>query len=540
MTRDNQAQGAFFAIESTDPIVRKEQHSRLVERLKQDGYDVAVVSFPQYGQHSSHFAKQYQSGAYGELDNVGPYTGSVFYALDRYEAAKAIREALGQGKVVIANRFSGSNMAQQGAKFMSSEQRRGYFIWLDNLEFEMLKIPRPDRSFILRLPADLGQADDYERRKLLVQVYDELAMLFPKDFVRIDCARDGKQLDEKTLHELLYRTISSLLPPHSEQEGTVVQLSASPTEETKPEVTAHHTVTGIERMQLNMTHTSPKADKTYYVPALKGELKTTFTQTIDFIRATQIQMLERLQPEDAHYADALTPLAAFYNSSEPVQPARYTNKAIQRFALTELGDMLDANTMPVSLTNYTPRNELEMVADILYPYTTQNYADLKQETANLQYVQKEKLLTAYIEQATKGEQVIDAHYSLDIVCDHDIFDAIRTTLPETVIGWQALTPRYGYDVPEAIEQAGLADNYMECFDQSLTLYSALQAASKTDDAPYALLRGHKFRCRITLDLPQLRTLVQGLSTAKRNGQLVFAQKLRTAIAEVHPLVAEII
>ena len=66
-------------------------------------------------------------------------------------------QAINAGKIVLANRFTGSSMGHQGAKFNTAEERRGFFIWLDNLEFEMLRIPRPDANFVLRVPADVRE-----------------------------------------------------------------------------------------------------------------------------------------------------------------------------------------------------------------------------------------------------------------------------------------------------------------------------------------------------------------------------------------------
>src|SRR5690606_10878832 len=101
--------------------------------------------------------REYLNGKYGSAEDVGPYTASLFYALDRYEAGPAIQKALDEGKIVLANRFTGSNMAHQGTKFHNVEERRGYFIWLDNLEFVTLKIPRPNKSIVLRVPAEMAQ-----------------------------------------------------------------------------------------------------------------------------------------------------------------------------------------------------------------------------------------------------------------------------------------------------------------------------------------------------------------------------------------------
>jgi dTMP kinase len=215
--------GTFIVIEGTDGSGKGTQFQLLAERLQQAGYEVALFDFPQYENESSYFVRQYLNGKYGSADEIGPYTGSLFYALDRFEAAQAIREALAAGKIVLANRFVGSNMAHQGTKFINPEERRGYFIWLDNLEFEMLRVPRPHASFVLRVPAEIAQelVDQKEARSYTdkkrdiheadlshlqraVQVYDEMCELFPRDFVRVDCVRGGQLMDIETVQELLW------------------------------------------------------------------------------------------------------------------------------------------------------------------------------------------------------------------------------------------------------------------------------------------------------------------------------------------------
>src|SRR3990167_6810148 len=153
----SEQKGVFLVIEGTDGSGKGTQHKLLIDRLESEGYDVATFDFPQYDQASSYFVKEYLNGNYGTADEVGPYTGSLFFALDRYQAAKDIRAALDAGKVVIANRYTGSNMAHQGTKFSHPEERRGYFILLDNIEFQMLGIPRPDKSIFLRVPAATAQ-----------------------------------------------------------------------------------------------------------------------------------------------------------------------------------------------------------------------------------------------------------------------------------------------------------------------------------------------------------------------------------------------
>lgn len=227
----NDRAGVFIVLEGTDGSGKGTQFRLLTERLEQAGHDIVTFDFPRYNEPSSYFVKQYLNGAYGSADEVGPYTGSLFYALDRYEAAAQIREALAQGKVVLANRFTGSNMAHQGTKFHHADQRRGYFIWLDNLEFEMLRIPRPDLNLVLRVPAGIAQTlvdkkpkrgytekkrdiheADLGHLERSVEVYDDLCQLFPKDFIRIDCVRSEKLLPVETINNLIWEKVFPLLP----------------------------------------------------------------------------------------------------------------------------------------------------------------------------------------------------------------------------------------------------------------------------------------------------------------------------------------
>jgi thymidylate kinase/thymidylate synthase ThyX len=246
--QDKQDRGVFIVIEGTDGSGKGTQFKLLAEQLQQAGHEVALFDFPRYNEPSSYFVQRYLNGEYGSAEEVGPYTGSLFYALDRYDAAPAIREALAAGKVVLANRFTASNMGHQGTKFNNADQRRGFFIWLDNLEFETLQIPRPDLNIVLRVPAataqklvdqktdrsytdkkrDLHEAD-LSHLERAVDVYDDLCQLFPKDFSRIDCVRGGELLTIESINKLISETVLPLLPRPQHTAGNgVISTNVSP------------------------------------------------------------------------------------------------------------------------------------------------------------------------------------------------------------------------------------------------------------------------------------------------------------------------
>jgi thymidylate kinase/thymidylate synthase ThyX len=258
-------EGLFLVIEGTDGSGKGTQFKLLKEKLESEGFDVETFDFPQYDQPSSYFVREYLNGKYGTAEEVGPYTGSLFFAIDRYEAATQIRRALKEGKVVLANRFTGSNMAHQGTKFQNSEERRGFFIWLDNLEFQMLNIPRPDKSFVLRVPAKIAQelvdqkdARSYTDKKRdiheadlshlerSVEVYDDLCQLFPKDFTRLDCVRSDKLMSIDQVHDMLWKTIEPLLPTKTTKKEKVMAAKAPATASKTAEVSENAFVRKVE------------------------------------------------------------------------------------------------------------------------------------------------------------------------------------------------------------------------------------------------------------------------------------------------------
>src|SRR5688572_26273708 len=144
--------GKFIVIEGSDGSGKSTQFKLLTEYFNKRGLVVATRHFPRYEEESSYFVRKYLKGGYGSAESLGAYGPSLFYALDRFDAASAIRDDLAADKIVLCDRYIGSNMAHQGQKLEANE-RKAYFEWLHTIEFSFLKIPRPDLSIILNMPA---------------------------------------------------------------------------------------------------------------------------------------------------------------------------------------------------------------------------------------------------------------------------------------------------------------------------------------------------------------------------------------------------
>jgi thymidylate synthase ThyX len=107
------------------------------------------------------------------------------------------------------------------------------------------------------------------------------------------------------------------------------------------------------------------------------------------------------------------------------------------------------------------------------------------------------------------------------------------------LAWQPLTPRFGYEIPKLVEEAGLSEAFESCFDLSLKLYSVLQSAGYSLEAQYATLLGHKMRWKVTFNAREAFQLIE-LRTAPQGhpGYRKLVKEMYDKLAEVHPILAE--
>ncbi len=222
--------GLFIMIEGTDGSGKGTQTELLVERFQKEGFPVEQIHFPQYGQPSAALVEDYLNGKFGTAEQVGPYRASILYAVDRYAASEKIQNWINQGKIVIANRYVGSNLGHQGGKISDSEQRKKYFEWNYDLEYGIFKIPYPDVIIILLLKPVIDQKlvdqkgeraylngkkrdiheDDLSHLKNAESAYLQLAHIYP-EFQIIECVENETLLTKEHIHEKIWTTVQKHL-----------------------------------------------------------------------------------------------------------------------------------------------------------------------------------------------------------------------------------------------------------------------------------------------------------------------------------------
>jgi dTMP kinase len=221
----------FIVVDGTDGSGKATQTSILLEKLKKTGHETAFFDFPQYGQKSAALVEEYLNGKFGPASQVGPYRASIFYACDRYAASFGIRELLAKGTIVVSNRYASSNMGHQTANLPEKADRDSFLAWLDNLEFEIFGIPRPDVVVLLYVPPEVGQnlvakkaarsyleggkkrdllEDDISHLRKASEAYLYVAKKY--GWKVIDCTKDGKLRSIEEISELLWQAVEPLLP----------------------------------------------------------------------------------------------------------------------------------------------------------------------------------------------------------------------------------------------------------------------------------------------------------------------------------------
>lgn len=221
--------GKFIVIDGTDGSGKTTQADLLMAKLKAEGHQVAMADFPQYNHKSAGLVEEYLSGKYGEADEVDPRVASTFYAVDRYDASFQIRRWLNEGKIVVCNRYVAASMGHQGAKFKTSEERKAYWEWLMNLEYNLYRIPQPDLNIILHVPSAVSQQlskdrarqdwtgktkdiheDNLTHLEAAEKSYLELTQTYP-DFILVECVKDGQIMPREEIAKLVWQEVQKVI-----------------------------------------------------------------------------------------------------------------------------------------------------------------------------------------------------------------------------------------------------------------------------------------------------------------------------------------
>ncbi|MDO4690546.1 MAG: thymidylate kinase [Fusobacterium sp.] len=158
--------GKIIVIEGTDSSGKETQTKLLYERIKKIYTKTVKISFPNYNSPACEPVKMYLAGKFGDDANqINPYPVSTMYAIDRYASFKQEWEKFYRDDyIIVTDRYVTSNMIHQASKIVNEKEKIEYLKWLEDLEYEKIEIPRPDRVFFLKMPIEKAKILMAERK----------------------------------------------------------------------------------------------------------------------------------------------------------------------------------------------------------------------------------------------------------------------------------------------------------------------------------------------------------------------------------------
>lgn len=204
--------GFFIVIDGIDGAGKTVQIDLLKKYLAGKNIPFELISFPQYGKNE--YAKQieqYLEGKMGKLEDVDPYVIAKLYASDRLTARYLMNKWLKGGKLIIANRYVSANKAHLGANL--TEEKRGEFMeWINQLEYQINGMPKPDLTILLKVDPKVGQQNalkdhkvdihekSLEHEEKAARIYLELSQNEP-NWVVVDCMENEQMRSPEEIHK---------------------------------------------------------------------------------------------------------------------------------------------------------------------------------------------------------------------------------------------------------------------------------------------------------------------------------------------------
>ncbi len=202
-----------------------------------------------------------------------------------------------------------------------------------------------------------------------------------------------------------------------------------------------------------------------------------------------------------------------------------TREAMEAAAARVLGAAAADPREEVTLTDFDPEGEVKVVAAALYAASALPDDELLARARKMTAEERRAVLTTYVgtranRRHKPGRAFERTSYRFDLLADYGAFrDLQRHRL--LTLEWQRLTPRHGSVMPEAVAEAGGAEEWRAVLTASAELHDAIAAAGLPAVASYAVSMAYRVRfymelnAREAMHVIELRTAPQGHPAYRR-------------------------
>ncbi len=218
----------LIVIDGGENVGKATQADMLLNRLMNEGFQVGKLDFPRHNQNMvGRLVEDCLSGACGEMSGLDPRVMATLYAADRYESKKQIEEWMAEGRVIIFDRYVSANMLHQGARIEDVDKRTEFFGWIEELEYGVFGMPRPQVTVYLEVPPDetlklleymedlggvvTGPEDAAKLHQSKVTECARYLSTTQQNWNSINCLSGGELRSREDIHEDVYRAVRPFL-----------------------------------------------------------------------------------------------------------------------------------------------------------------------------------------------------------------------------------------------------------------------------------------------------------------------------------------
>ncbi|MBT3534368.1 MAG: thymidylate kinase [Rhodospirillaceae bacterium] len=203
----------LLAIEGIDGAGKGTLCGELLALAEAAGVRAAALSFPRYEEtRFSELVGAYLRGDMGAIDQVPVRYAALLFGGDRFESRGKLMTLIADHDLIILDRYVSSNIAYNAAK-LSGVARAELIAWIEQLEFGLFDLPRPDLTLLLATSTQLadrlvGEKDarsyteqtrdmheaDRDYLTIVTEVYGDLARSGGQAWLTVDPLDDNGKL----------------------------------------------------------------------------------------------------------------------------------------------------------------------------------------------------------------------------------------------------------------------------------------------------------------------------------------------------------
>jgi thymidylate synthase ThyX len=199
----------------------------------------------------------------------------------------------------------------------------------------------------------------------------------------------------------------------------------------------------------------------------------------------------------------------------------------------------------VRLVSFWPESELDLVPEMLFEHAEPlSLREIEGQVQHFSTERRAEIFRAYVGERFNrrhrpGRAMEKAHFEWEF--DGKDYGTFRDLQRHRIVDsweWQRLSPRFGYEVPAIIKEAGLEADFRKCFDLSEALYNKISDRDEIQ-AQYATLLGHRMRYRAVINLREMFHIFELRTTpAGHPGYRAICNSMFNQLKPIYPLSAE--